>query len=1033
MTACQNPNVASEPGQVNFACGKTTSQILWVFALMTSGNNPQYTDAKTGRQGLEPITPTQGGEVAWSLNLHHPYNPMDPVDSLEVAARAVNNIIGGATLTSTSGKPAVQPGLESNPANCAKYTGSPAVVSHAGFPSLCAQPVTTATGQAALVADAYRQWVVGATPAAAYDVSVLFANANDPGKRAGPSDPQDTARRWLEEPDTEVNSVSWPSQPDGNAEEGDLVQPARKPTWQQATALVSLSTCGAMTGFAFAHGSVDEMTSPTRMPVHLLALDKPARPASAGDAPLRAAIVKVAKYYLRMAQSKSPAEMEAVIWGSASVDGADHGQSCAAFASLTLALGAKASGQASWVTGGSTYPWALRQWADVRVDPNPASPEIISVLQDAQAHHRWHPLGDGYRPQPGDWVTFDGHVEVVTSYSAAALDTIGGDSGPNLSVNAHTFTGPLAAQGVTGFVNNGGLLGASSPAVGGATAGASAGGSAQAETAGILAQGQADPVPTRAGGAAVPGTGTAELTSSASRTAGPGATAGHGAAHARTATTGKGTTTMAGTAGRAVKGQRAGGAAIPGLPAAADDASLGSSSAPAPSYTRNDASAANLPDTAAQQAFISEVAPGAIAAQSRYGIPAAVTIAQAIDESGWGQSVLAIRDHNLFGIKGSGPAGTDMLPTREYENGRWVTRTAPFRVYHNVAESIADHGQLLASGPSYQHAMADRHLPDAFATDLTGVYATDPQYGANLIAIMRLYNLYHYGTSAPAVAQASAPAVAQASAPAVAPGGTAAQGGIASQDGAAGAAGAAGTASGGAATIPGVLDAYRAGPARPAVAAAPVKHAARASRPAARAAPRRARTTARASRYVPQIPRVVTTAFITAAKAPLSRAEPLYDDVASRSGIRWELLAACDWMQCQAQPRYSPVYGEKLGTVNAGGTVYRTKFEALGQCASDLIELAMAVYWLDITARRPLSVRDLAKVFAAFRWGGLLRLHGISAMEFPYSVEGLTAQHVKMRWPGIKDPNAPDKPGTRFRLPFGAVPVVLCLGYPAIA
>ena len=180
-TACQNPNVASEPGQVNFACGKTTSQILWVFALMTSADNPQFTDAKTGRQGLEPITPTQGGEVAWSLDLHHPYNPYDPVDSLEVAARAINNIIGGATLTSSNGKPAVQPGLESDPGNCAKYTGSSAVVARAGFPSVCAQSVATTTGQAALVADAYKQWVVGATPAQAYDVSVLFANANDPG------------------------------------------------------------------------------------------------------------------------------------------------------------------------------------------------------------------------------------------------------------------------------------------------------------------------------------------------------------------------------------------------------------------------------------------------------------------------------------------------------------------------------------------------------------------------------------------------------------------------------------------------------------------------------------------------------------------------------------------------------------------------------------------------------------------------------------------------------------------------------------
>ena len=45
---------------------------------------------------------------------------------------------------------------------------------------------------------------------------------------------------------------------------------------------------------------------------------------------------------------------------------------------------------------------------------------------------------------------FDGHVEVVTGSSPGALYTIGGDSGPDLSVNAHTFTSPLAAQGVTG-------------------------------------------------------------------------------------------------------------------------------------------------------------------------------------------------------------------------------------------------------------------------------------------------------------------------------------------------------------------------------------------------------------------------------------------------------------------------------------------------------------------------------------------------------------------------------------------------------
>ena len=963
--------------------------------------------------------------------------------------------------------------------------------------------------------------------------------------------------------------------------------PLRKPTWQQATALVSLSTCGAMTGFAFAHGTVEEMTSPTRMPVKLVALDKPAKPEQTGESALRSAIVKVAKYYLRMAQSKSPAEMEAMIWGVDSVDGVNHGQSCAAFASLTLALGAQSTGQQSWVTGGTTYPWPLHKWADVRVDLNPDSPQIVSVMQDAQAHHRWHPLGDGYRPKPGDWVLFDGHVEVVTSYSHGALRTIGGDSAPNLSVNAHTFTGSLAAQGVNGFVNNGQPLSAVSREGGSATgATATAGGSAQVNTAGFLGRGQAG-----TGGAAVPGT---TLTSIPTATAGKGG--GRDTAQGHGATARRGATSMVGTAGRAGnlgtqsmvampgamadfaggtsgiggtaagagdgaapakaaahggsqarqgsnarqgskarqgsqarqgsnarqgskarqgsqarQGSRASGSAgtavIPGLQAPAADLDRSSPAPSGPSYTRNvpSAEATHVPGTAAQQAFISQIAPGAIAMQSRYGIPAAVTIAQAIDESGWGQSALAIRDHNLFGIKGTGPAGTDMLPTQEFQNGQYVTINAPFRVYHNVAQSIADHGHLLATSSSYQHAMADRHLPDAFATDLTGVYATDPHYGSNLIAIMKLYNLYRYSApdaqqaaSANAAPAPAAPAqVPTAQAPATphgqqdgtaningtgSPAGTFGLGGVANLNGQAspgGSDGQGGSASQGrspsqggsadqstfssqarsadpgrpasrasaaeygGATIPGIVDTHESRPdSSVPTATAPHTRTPYSGRPTARVAPRQARTSpartsrastspARASRYAPKMPQAVTAAFVTTAKEPLSRAEPLYDDVASRTGIRWELLAACDWMQCQAKPRYSPVYGEKLGTVNAGGTVYRTKSEALGQCASDLIELAMAVYWIDITARRPMSVRDLAKVFAAFRWGGLLKLHGVSAMEFPYSVAGLTDQHVKMRWPDIKEPGAPDKPGTRFRMAFGAVPAVLCLGYPA--
>jgi len=181
VRACQNPDVRSEPGQVNFACAKATRQILWVFALMTSGDDPDFADAKTGRLGLEPITPAQGGEVAWSLNLHQPYSPSNAIDSLEVAARAINNIIGGATVTGTNGSPVVQPGLESYAANCLKYTGSAAVTSRKNFPGVCVRPVTSPAGQAALVADVYSKWVVGAAPEAARNAAVLFENADNPG------------------------------------------------------------------------------------------------------------------------------------------------------------------------------------------------------------------------------------------------------------------------------------------------------------------------------------------------------------------------------------------------------------------------------------------------------------------------------------------------------------------------------------------------------------------------------------------------------------------------------------------------------------------------------------------------------------------------------------------------------------------------------------------------------------------------------------------------------------------------------------
>ncbi|MGO9220094.1 MAG: glucosaminidase domain-containing protein, partial [Streptosporangiaceae bacterium] len=545
-------------------------------------------------------------------------------------------------------------------------------------------------------------------------------------------------------------------------------------------ALVTLSAGGAITGFSFAPKAAADFSSPTSLPLNLVALRQsvqsaqPDRAAPSHDAMLRAAIVHVADYYVRMAQTKTPAEMEAIIWQHDSLDGVDHGESCAAFASLTLELGAQVVGLQSWVTGGGSYPWPLHTWADVRVDENPASLGITSIQQDAEAHHRWHPLGDGYEPLPGDWVLFDGHVEVVTKDAGGVLDTVGGDSLPNFSVNAHEYQGPLSRAGVAGFVNNGSLPAADqvSGTQGQAPAGGqhaaaepsgagSGGGGAQPSGAGSGGSAREASLDRRRGGsdasaasgelAAIPGTRTAQAAPGLADPAIPGLVPAQRtgpADHEEAAAVRK--AAQQGKRGRVAPG----GAAIPGF------ATDGPPSHQGTLYRRHHPIPVPTPvsETQAQQAFISEVAPGAVAAQRRYGVPAAVTIAQAIDESGWGQSELASQDHNLFGIKGTGPAGSVPLPTQEYVNGQPVSTSASFRVYNNVAESIDDHGRLLARSGYYQQAMADRQHPDRFAAALTGVYATDPNYGASLISLMRRYDLYRYGPAGQAQ-QAHSPAV----------------------------------------------------------------------------------------------------------------------------------------------------------------------------------------------------------------------------------------------------------------------------------
>ena len=149
------------------------------------------------------------------------------------------------------------------------------------------------------------------------------------------------------------------------------------------------------------------------------------------------------------------------------------------------------------------------------------------------------------------------------------------------------------------------------------------------------------------------------------------------------------------------------------------------------------------------QFIAASVAP-AQAGQREFGIPASVTIAQGILESGWGRSGLAANDKNFFGIKcfsGSpGPiaAGCHNYATTECEPTCKPT-TASFRVYATAADSFRDHGRFLTTNSRYQPAFSYTYDPDQFIYQIWKAgYATSPTYSTNVTNLMKEYNLYQF-------------------------------------------------------------------------------------------------------------------------------------------------------------------------------------------------------------------------------------------------------------------------------------------------
>ena len=176
--------------------------------------------------------------------------------------------------------------------------------------------------------------------------------------------------------------------------------------------------------------------------------------------------------------------------------------------------------------------------------------------------------------------------------------------------------------------------------------------------------------------------------------------------------------------------------------------------------------------TATQQNFLSTIGGYARDIAKNNDLYASVMIAQAILESGWGQSGLASApNYNLFGIKGDYNGNSVRMDTLEDDgSGNYYAAKEPFRKYSNYGESLNDYASLLTgdNNPNswrykfYYGARVSATNSYQDATQhLTGRYATDTRYASKLNQLIQTYGLTQYdagGSSTASPARPQAPA-----------------------------------------------------------------------------------------------------------------------------------------------------------------------------------------------------------------------------------------------------------------------------------
>ena len=153
-----------------------------------------------------------------------------------------------------------------------------------------------------------------------------------------------------------------------------------------------------------------------------------------------------------------------------------------------------------------------------------------------------------------------------------------------------------------------------------------------------------------------------------------------------------------------------------------------------------------------QSHFLSAIKQGAIDG-AKQGVLPSITAAQAILESGWGSSELAMApNNNLFGIKDSEDWNGEIVtvPTQEYVNGDYITVNAAFRKYTSWNDSVVDHAKFFTSTEwrknNYRKVVNETDYRIAAQELKNAGYATDPSYAGKLISLIEAYKLYEWDT-----------------------------------------------------------------------------------------------------------------------------------------------------------------------------------------------------------------------------------------------------------------------------------------------